>query len=67
MKPAAYVSPEPRPAWQNPVSLPAFTVQRAKRYMRNGLDLSATAIALDVERRDLDVSLWRYLGTGALS
>ena len=66
MIPAAYVSPDTRPAWQNPVSLPAFTVQRAKRSMRNGLDLTDTAIALNVERRDLDVSLWRYLGTGAL-
>lgn len=66
MIPAAYVSPDTRPAWQNPVLLPAFTVQRAKRYMRNGLDLTDTASALNVERRNLDVSLWRYLGTGAL-
>ena len=66
MIPAAYISPDTRPAWQNPGTLPALTVQRAKRYMRNGLDLTDTAIALKVERRDLDVSLWRYLGTGAL-
>ena len=65
MKPVAYVSPETRPAWQNPVALPAFTVKRAKHLMRAGWDLTETSASMGVERRDLDVSLWRYLGSAA--
>jgi len=59
MNPQAYVSPVTRP----PTVLPVRTVARAKNYMRSGLDLDATALALSVRRADLDVSLWRYLGS----
>ena len=40
-------------------------VARAKRMMRNGLDLYEAALALQVRPRDLDLSLWNYVDSGA--
>jgi hypothetical protein len=61
MTPVAYVSTETRV----PVALPAFTVERAKHLMRAGSDLTEASSSMGVSRRDLDLSLWRYLGSAA--
>ena len=58
MKPAPHPSQGIRPeeiAWTK--------VAQARRYMRRGYDLDHTAMLLGVRARDLDLSLWKTLGT----